>query len=292
MVPNDGNYFGRDEFIITNKEGIIRVISNICRHRQAKMFDGCGTADRLMCPVHKWTYGLDGKMIGAPNFPLECKLDLMPFNFGTWNGLLFDRPVDLHELDGLFDFTDYEFDHHETHFCPYDWKIFVEVSMDCYHVRPYHRGLGSYVTDQVRWVWGKNCSAQIVGHKSLDNPGSPIYEEWFRELKKLPPIPWGAIWGNIYPNAFIEHYPYTIMISYLTPRPDGVDFTIDYFYDKQVDWLYKQTQRDAFMETVMEDDQIAMRLQAGRRFNTPLGPTHPELECGIDHFYAWLNKNS
>jgi phenylpropionate dioxygenase-like ring-hydroxylating dioxygenase large terminal subunit len=48
------------------KDGKVRAFPNICRHRQAPIASGCGTAQRLACPFHSWTYDLAGKVAGVP----------------------------------------------------------------------------------------------------------------------------------------------------------------------------------------------------------------------------------
>ena len=72
MVPNVGDYSTlawEDEgrMLVRNQHGI-ELLSNVCRHRQAKMLNGRGNRRNIVCPLHRWTYGLDGELIGAPHF--------------------------------------------------------------------------------------------------------------------------------------------------------------------------------------------------------------------------------
>ena len=61
-------------------------------------------------------------------------------------------------------FDGYVLDHVELHECNYNWKTFIEVYLEDYHVGPFHPGLGSFVTcDDLRWEFGKNYSVQTVG---------------------------------------------------------------------------------------------------------------------------------
>ncbi len=48
--------------------GGVELLSNICRHRQAIMLDGRGIAPNIVCPIHRWTYDLNGELLGAPHF--------------------------------------------------------------------------------------------------------------------------------------------------------------------------------------------------------------------------------
>src|SRR5690606_40258800 len=40
----------------------------------------------------------------------------------------------------------YMLDHVEVHDCDYNWKTFIEVYLEDYHVEPFHPGLGNFVT--------------------------------------------------------------------------------------------------------------------------------------------------
>lgn len=76
------------------------------------------------------------------------------------------------------DFSGYMFDHVEIHECDYNWKTFIEVYLEDYHVEPFHPGLGSFVScDDLRWEFGKDYSVQTVGvHRGLQQAGSPAYK--------------------------------------------------------------------------------------------------------------------
>lgn len=85
--------------------------------------------------------------------------------------LVFEKPE--------FDFSGYVLDHVEMHECNYNWKTFIEVYLEDYHVAPFHPGLGKFVTcDDLRWEFADWFSAQHVGvHQALANPGSGIYRK-------------------------------------------------------------------------------------------------------------------
>ena len=140
---------------LTRTESGVNLISNICRHRQAMMLDGRGSlkenGGNVVCPLHRWTYSGEGQLIGAPHFPCNPELNLRNSGLKAWNGLLFDGPsnpmVDLAGLSAQtrqsLDFSGYAFDRAVVHECNYNWKTFVEVYLEDYHVGPFHPGLGS-----------------------------------------------------------------------------------------------------------------------------------------------------
>ena len=62
MVPNVGDYASLSwendgRLLVRNPQGI-ELVSNVCRHRQAKMLTGRGNASNIVCPLHRWTYDL------------------------------------------------------------------------------------------------------------------------------------------------------------------------------------------------------------------------------------------
>ena len=80
MVPEPGDYYTlpvRDnaQVLVRNAAGV-ELLSNICRHRQAIMLKGRGNAQNIVCPIHRWTYDLKGELLGAPHFADKPCLNL------------------------------------------------------------------------------------------------------------------------------------------------------------------------------------------------------------------------
>ena len=58
------------------QSGSVRLFINACRHRGVKVApDGQGTAARLSCIYHGWTYGLDGKLLGIAERKIFGEVD-------------------------------------------------------------------------------------------------------------------------------------------------------------------------------------------------------------------------
>jgi choline monooxygenase len=155
----------------------VELISNVCRHRQALMLRGRGnTCQHVVCPLHRWTYDLHGQLAGAPHFAEDPCLNLRNYPLQNWNGLLFehngrDVATDLAQLGARaeLDFSGFVFDRVHLHECDYNWKTFIEVYLEDYHVGPFHPGLGGFVTcDDLNWEFGRHHSVQRVGvHKAM-----------------------------------------------------------------------------------------------------------------------------
>ena len=95
MVPETGDFATlaseHEGRMLVRNAGGIEVLSNVCRHRQALMFNGRGNAKNIVCPLHRWTYDLKGELIGAPHFADTPCLNLSKTPLQNWNGLLFEQ---------------------------------------------------------------------------------------------------------------------------------------------------------------------------------------------------------
>ena len=321
-VPNPGDYFALPQeaegrALVRNPQGGVELISNVCRHRQAVMLKGRGSLQteakghaggNIVCPLHRWTYSSKGELLGAPHFKHDPCLNLNNYQLREWNGLLFqdngrDIAADLAAVSPIKDlsFEGYALDHVELHECNYNWKTFIEVYLEDYHVGPFHPGLGNFVTcDDLRWQFGKEFSVQTVGVAGkLGTPGSPVYERWHSELLKYrngEAPSHGAIWLTYYPHIMVEWYPHVLTVS--TLHPISVDKTlnmVEFYYPEDIvafERDFVEAQRAAYMETCIEDDEIAERMDAGRkalmlRGDNEVGPYQSPMEDGMQHFHEW-----
>ena len=70
MVPNVGDFHtlahtDHSKMLVRNSAGV-ELLSNVCRHRQAIMLQGKGNAENIVCPLHRWTYDLNGAPSSSP----------------------------------------------------------------------------------------------------------------------------------------------------------------------------------------------------------------------------------
>jgi choline monooxygenase len=330
-VPNPGDYYalpqeGEGRALVRNANGF-ELVSNVCRHRQAIMLKGRGSLNQpsasaatghIVCPLHRWTYSgvHDGKtpagtLLGAPHFAHDPCLNLNNYKLQEWNGLLFEQNgVDVAaQLATLGPHTDLSFDgymldHVELHECNYNWKTFIEVYLEDYHVGPFHPGLGHFVTcDDLRWEFGKHHSVQTVGVANrLGKAGSPVYERWHKALlqyRNHVPPQHGAIWLTYYPHIMVEWYPHVLTVS--TLHPMGVNKTlnmVEFYYPEEIaafEREFVEAQQAAYMETCIEDDEIGERMDAGRaallaRGDNEVGPYQSPMEDGMQHFHEWYRR--
>ena len=328
-VPAVGDYAtlaheGHGRALLRTPSGI-ELVSNVCRHRQALMLQGRGSvhttqpgsaAGNIVCPLHRWTYSgvtaaQAGTLLGAPHFPHDPCLNLKNYPLREWNGLLFedngrDITADLASMGprAALDFKGFVLDRVELHQCNYNWKTFIEVYLEDYHVGPFHPGLGGFVScEDLRWEFKEHYSVQTVG---LARPGgaagSPVYQRWQDALQAYrggQPPSQGAIWLTYYPHIMGEWYPHVLTVS--TLHPMGVDKTlnqVEFYYPEEIaafEREFVEAQQAAYMETCLEDDEIAERMDAGRRAllqrgDNEVGPYQSPMEDGMQHFHDWYRR--
>jgi Rieske 2Fe-2S family protein len=99
---------GESVLVVRTKEGDLAAHYNVCRHRGARLCAAgaapaaddhrpAGPVARLTgairCPYHSWTYGLDGRLLGAPHLKeaglSADEFSLHPVGVDTWGGFFF-----------------------------------------------------------------------------------------------------------------------------------------------------------------------------------------------------------
>ena len=323
-VPRIGDYHALPQEgqgrALTRTAGGVELISNVCRHRQAVMLKGRGSlhdvakgsaAGNIVCPLHRWTYNASGQLMGAPHFAKDPCLNLNNYALREWNGLLFeDNGRDIAaELAGMgpradLDFSGHVLDRVEMHECNYNWKTFIEVYLEDYHVGPFHPGLGGFVScEDLRWEFKPGYSVQTVGLANrLGTAGSPAYQRWQDALQRYrgeQPPKFGAIWLTLYPHIMVEWYPHVLTVSTLHPMgPHKTMNMVEFYYPEEIAAFerdFVESQQAAYMETCIEDDEIALRMDAGRkalmdRGDDEFGPYQSPMEDGMQHFNEWYRQ--
>jgi len=185
-----------------------------------------------------------------------------------------------------------------------NWKTFIEVYLEDYHVVPFHPGLGNFVTcDDLKWEITDTFSAQTVGVKDgFSRPGTPTYAKWHEALTRYldgKPARQGAIWFLYYPNVMLEWYPHVLVVSTLLPRsPSHTTNVVEFYYPEEIVLFERDfiaAEQAAYMETADEDDTIAKRMDRGRRAlyergENEAGPYQSPMEDGMMHFHEYLKR--
>ena len=160
QVEKPGDYFtlrllGESLVVVRDREGEIRVLSTVCRHRGMEIVEGAGARRSFECPYHGWTYSLRGELMGAPEMEKTENFDkrqcqLPSLRAESWEGFIFVN-FDLQAqplgpaLAGLSQqLKNYKLSEMRSieplvYDCNWNWKIMVENMMECYHHLGLHR---------------------------------------------------------------------------------------------------------------------------------------------------------
>ena len=125
---------------------------NVCRHRGSRVVDECaGRAKVFQCPYHAWTYGFDGRLVGAPHMSRDFdakSAGLVPVRIEALNGFFYlslaaDGPPLAEVAADLPDLSRFTLgrlvrgDRHEYE-AQANWKILCENYNECYHCAVVH----------------------------------------------------------------------------------------------------------------------------------------------------------
>ena len=134
--------------VVRDDQGIVRAFHNACRHRGSRICQNDkGKNAKLVCPYHKWTFGLDGNLLFAGNMGAEFnpkEHGLMPVNCEIVNSYIYICVAD--EAPNFAPFRDAVTPFLEPHFldnCKVayesnlvekgNWKLVFENNRECYH---------------------------------------------------------------------------------------------------------------------------------------------------------------
>ncbi|WP_410653577.1 aromatic ring-hydroxylating oxygenase subunit alpha [Amycolatopsis sp. cmx-4-54] len=189
-LPSAGDFrtvrIGRESVLVSRgRDGGLRAFLNVCRHRGARLCtEESGTVKRaFQCPYHAWTYGLDGKLIAAPNLANLPDIDRSEYGLHTvrlrewlgyaWVCLAADPPSFETDVEGavrerlgdLESIERYRLDklsvgRRITYDVEANWKLIVENFMECYHCATIHPEL----TEVLPEFAGGYAAQYYVGH--------------------------------------------------------------------------------------------------------------------------------
>jgi glycine betaine catabolism A len=280
QMPNAGDYFtahvgppssdygatglGPESLIIVrDKGGEIRGFYNVCRHRGTRLCeDKSGQTRAIQCPYHAWTYGLDGKLIGAPHMDDvpgfdKAEYSLHAVNLALWEGFIFvnlaKKPMPLEEwfapLAGKFSHWNLPILRSAKRI-EYDvranWKLMFENYSECYHcpgvhpmlskVSPYDSAendlcegpfLGGFmsITKGAGLTMSGRACALPIDHPPSRGYGAASEHEQEHEDKTR------VFYYSIFPNMLLSLHPEYVMVHQLWPQsPERTLILCDWFF--------------------------------------------------------------
>ncbi len=171
---------GEPIVVVRDSAGVLRAFFNVCRHRAAPVVvQPEGRATKLRCRYHGWTYDLNGRLSGTPEFDGVADFcrehnGLAEINVAVWGPLVWvnlgRQPTPLAEflaplpnwiigrrLESL------RFVERRAYDLACNWKVYVDNFLDGgYHVNTIHPGLAGVLDyTQYRTEIAGNTAVQI-----------------------------------------------------------------------------------------------------------------------------------
>ena len=164
-LPEPGDWkvysiFDQSYVLVRGKDGMIRGFVNACVHRGNILCEGKGHSSKIVCPYHRWQFGLDGQLLVVPkpdfNGTLEefvgnkADLGLRQVPVECFAGFIFLNPdpkaaplaeflgevVDLLRPYRLEEMVPVGLNVRESLNC--NWKVVMDAFQEGYHIQGIH----------------------------------------------------------------------------------------------------------------------------------------------------------
>jgi len=294
---------GEPVLVVRGQDGKLRGFFNVCRHHAAAvMTEPCGTAARLQCPYHGWTYSLDGSLKGVPDFEGVENFDrkqngLVPLSVDVWEKFIFVHldpdPLPLAEYLGemVEQFKPLRLD--QLHFAgrrefviDCNWKVFVDNYLDGgYHVPYLHKGLNSILNYANYTI--TNGARFCLQSSPIDAAGGEAMTASVRQGQ--------ALYYWLYPNFMLNWYEGYLDTNLVLPL--GIDKmkVIFEFYFSDVGQAAEERNRksmDVSERIQDEDHSICVLVQRGLKSRAyGAGRLSVRREAGENLFHKLLHAD-
>jgi Rieske 2Fe-2S family protein len=255
QIAGAGDYFvqqvgGESLIVVRDKGGEIHGFYNVCRHRGTRLCEeASGHTAAIQCPYHAWTYGLDGRLTGAPHMDEapgfdKAEYSLHAVNLTLWEGFIFvSLADDPRPLEQAFAPLAGKFSHwnlprlRSARRIEYDvranWKLIFENYSECYHCPGVHPLLskispsdssendlseGPFLGGFMSIAKGKSLT--MSGNACALPVGDIKGEDHFR-----------VFYYSIFPNMLLSLHPEYVMVHQLWPQsPERTLIQCDWFF--------------------------------------------------------------
>src|SRR5579883_156029 len=246
LLPASGDYLTHDHsgaplLLVRQRDGSLRAFLNVCRHRGARVANGCGKGvSDFSCPYHDWCYGLDGALLARPDERSFAEIDkatrgLRELPVVEKYGMIWVAPtpgatfeIDA-QLGGLeHDLAAYalgSYHHYETRVLRrrVNWKIVVDTFLETYHLSTLHPSTVHPIlhTNLATFdAFGRNLR-MIGARRTIDMLRKLPEEEWNL-------IPYTAIICVLFPNTVFVMQGDHLETWHVYPTGDDPDECVMY----------------------------------------------------------------
>ncbi|HTP01665.1 MAG TPA: aromatic ring-hydroxylating dioxygenase subunit alpha [Anaerolineales bacterium] len=254
-IPEPGDYFLLDVFhdsliILRDRQRQVRAFYNVCRHRGTRICEEAQGRFRgsIQCSYHAWTYGLDGKLIGAPfmkeiedfrweDYPLQAA------PVAIWEGFIFvhlgqqpPRPFEetyaalmgrfkAWNIEGLKSYRRIAYDVRSN------WKYIFQNFNECYHCPTIHPLLNKF-TDYTSGTNDLMDGPFLGGYMDVLNESMTVSgRACALPLGDLGPDARRAYYYSVLPNLLLNIHPDYVMFHLVMPKSPGHSMIVS-------EWLF------------------------------------------------------
>ncbi len=206
-LPNSGGWMattvGPWPILITrDRAGELHAFHNSCRHRGAQICAiGKGSAARLTCPYHRWTYELSGELVSATRMPADFRPGehgLIPVHIESLGGVLYvclaEDPPAIEDFKRAFapliaphNLGDAKVAFESVIYEKANWKLAMENARECYHCPGAHPELAQSfpVGASAHFDYGEDRrQEQFVERLAAAGlPIGPIEGDWWQAIR-------------------------------------------------------------------------------------------------------------
>lgn len=236
--------------LVRDKSGDIKAHFNVCRHRGTQLCvepSGNFKTKSIQCPYHAWTYGLNGKLLGAPQMKEgdgfkkeDCALHQASVH--VCEGFVFinldknPTPFEVQMEALIGKFSDWKMDElrvakHIRYELNCNWKLILQNYQECYHCAGVHPLLTQLTPIQSAQhdaskgavIGGFMDLTKERGSMTMDGEAAapPVCDVSGEDLQRI-------YYYSIYPNMLLTPHPDFVMYHHITPL--GTDKIINDCY--------------------------------------------------------------
>ncbi|WP_028923111.1 aromatic ring-hydroxylating oxygenase subunit alpha [Pseudonocardia acaciae] len=308
---------GESVLVVAGRDGEVRAFRNLCRHRGAWLCteESGAFARAIRCGYHSWTYGLDGRLLAAPNMRempdlVKAEHGLHPVRLQRWLGYLWlnlssaARPLNQQvepqlraRLGGPEVLERYGVERlglarRITYEVESNWKSVIENFMECYHCATIHpeltAALPQFASGYGTVSGGVGTGARFAEHvEGFSRSGAAARPRLPGLLPEDDRIFHGVI---LRPNVFLILVPDHVALFRLVPvAPDHTRVLVDWLFDPDAmaaDGFDPAGAVELLDITNRQDFEACRRCQLGMRSSAYAGVLVPA-EHVITDFYDY-----
>ena len=307
QIAKPGDFFaceiaGEPIVVVRDTAGALDALSNVCRHRASTIASAHGNCATFRCPYHGWTYSLDGRLLGQPEFDGVQDWDrysiaLPSYRVEIWGPFVFvnldttagpltktlgDIPGQVIKLG--CDLSRLCYYGRRDYVIDCNWKVYVDNYLEGYHVPAAHPGL-----------------FRELDYKQYRVDTHPFYSSHYAPLRPpsgedrryaSPDSGAGALYFWVFPNFMLNIYPDNISSNIIVPLSHDRTLTVfEWFFPADVDPQIP-AKTIAFSDAIQQEDiRLCEAVQQGLSSRAyQRGRFSVKRENGVHHFHLLVHK--